>query len=77
MRKKCGNSPLAGHQCALRFGEISSYAIFNFATTYNIERTDTDLYFTIKTLFDKQYVVDRTRGILPIPSNFTEIAGER
>jgi len=47
------------------FGEISSYAIFNFATTYNIERTDTDLYFTIKNLFDKQYVVDRTRGILP------------
>jgi Fe(3+) dicitrate transport protein len=47
------------------FGEIPSYAIFNFATTYTIERTNTDLYFTIKNLFDEQYVVDRTRGILP------------
>jgi Fe(3+) dicitrate transport protein len=47
------------------FGELSSYAIFNFATTYNIERTNTDLYFTIKNLFDEQYIVDRTRGILP------------
>jgi len=47
------------------FGEIPSYAIFNFATTYNIEKTDTDLYFTIKNLFDEQYIVDRTRGILP------------
>jgi len=47
------------------FGEIPSYAIFNFATTYTIERTDTDLYFTVKNLFDEQYIVDRTRGILP------------
>lgn len=47
------------------FGEIPSYAIFNFATTYTLDRTDTDLYFTVKNLFDEQYVVDRTRGILP------------
>jgi Fe(3+) dicitrate transport protein len=47
------------------FGEIPSYAIFNFATTYNFERTNIDVYFTVKNLFDEQYVVDRTRGILP------------
>jgi Fe(3+) dicitrate transport protein len=47
------------------FGEIPSYAIFNFATTHNIERTNTDLYFTVKNLFDDEYIVDRTRGILP------------
>lgn len=47
------------------FGEIPSYAIFNFATTYTIDRTGTDLYFTVKNLFDEQYIVDRTRGILP------------
>jgi Fe(3+) dicitrate transport protein len=48
-----------------QFGEIPSYAIFNFATTYNIERTNTNLYFTVKNLFDEDYIVDRTRGILP------------
>jgi len=47
------------------FGEIPSYAIFNFATTYTIDSTDTDLYFTVKNLFDEQFIVDRTRGILP------------
>jgi Fe(3+) dicitrate transport protein len=47
------------------FGEIPSYAAFNFATTYHVEKTNTDLYFTIKNLFDEQYIVDRTRGILP------------
>jgi Fe(3+) dicitrate transport protein len=47
------------------FGEIPSYAIFNFATTYTIESSGTDLYFTVKNLFDEQYIVDRTRGILP------------
>jgi Fe(3+) dicitrate transport protein len=47
------------------FGEIPAYSIFNFATTYTIDKTDTDLYFTVKNLFDEQYIVDRTRGILP------------
>jgi Fe(3+) dicitrate transport protein len=47
------------------FGEIPAYTIFNFATTYTIDKTDTDLYFTVKNLFDEQYIVDRTRGILP------------
>ncbi len=47
------------------FGEIPSYAIFNFATTYTVEKTNTDLYFTVKNLFDEDYIVDRTRGILP------------
>jgi Fe(3+) dicitrate transport protein len=47
------------------FGEIPSYAVFNFATTYHVEKTNTDIYFTIKNLFDEDYIVDRTRGILP------------
>ena len=25
----------------------------------------TDVYFTVKNLFDDEYIVDRTRGILP------------
>jgi Fe(3+) dicitrate transport protein len=47
------------------FGEIPAYTIFNFAATYTIEKTNTDLYFTVKNLFDDDYIVDRTRGILP------------
>jgi Fe(3+) dicitrate transport protein len=47
------------------FGRIPSYAVFNFATTYTFEKTNTDVYFTVKNLFDTDYVVDRTRGILP------------
>ena len=47
------------------FGKIDAYTIFNLAATYTIESTDTDLYFTVKNLFDKEYIVDRTRGILP------------
>ena len=47
------------------FGKIPSYAIFNFATTYTLENTNTDLYFTVKNLFEKEFIVDRTRGILP------------
>lgn len=30
-----------------------------------IESSDTDLYYTVKNLFDNQNIVDRTRGILP------------
>ncbi len=39
--------------------------IFNLAATYTIDSTDTDLYFSVKNLFDHEYIVDRTRGILP------------
>jgi Fe(3+) dicitrate transport protein len=59
------DGPNSANALSGMFGEIPSYAIFNFATTYNIEKTDTDLYFTVKNLFDEQYIVDRTRGILP------------
>lgn len=47
------------------FGKIDAQTIFNFATTYTYEPTNTDIYFTIKNLFDDEYIVDRTRGILP------------
>ncbi len=34
-------------------------------TTYTFEKTNTDIYFTVKNLFDEEFIVDRTRGILP------------
>ncbi|MBM3543911.1 MAG: TonB-dependent receptor [Alphaproteobacteria bacterium] len=59
------NGPNSVEALSGMFGEIPSYAIFNFATTYTIEKTNTDIYFTIKNLFDDEFIVDRTRGILP------------
>jgi Fe(3+) dicitrate transport protein len=47
------------------FGKIPAYTIFNFATTYTFEKTNTDIYFTVKNLFEEEFIVDRTRGILP------------
>ena len=47
------------------FGKIDAYTIFNFGTTYTYEATNTDIFFTVKNLFDDEYIVDRTRGILP------------
>jgi outer membrane receptor for Fe3+-dicitrate len=35
------------------------------ATTYTFEKTNTDIYFTVKNLFDEEFIADRTRGILP------------
>jgi Fe(3+) dicitrate transport protein len=59
------DGPNSANALSGMFGQIPSYAIFNFATTYTFEKTDTDIYFTVKNLFDDQYIVDRTRGILP------------
>jgi Fe(3+) dicitrate transport protein len=48
-----------------QFGKLDAYTIFNFGTTYTYEPTNTDIFFTVKNLFDDEYIVDRTRGILP------------
>lgn len=46
-------------------GQIASYTIFNMATTYRVKPINTDFFVTVKNLLDKDYIVDRTRGILP------------
>lgn len=50
-------------------GDRSSMAYLGtfvaLATTYTFEKTNTDIYFTVKNLFDEEFIVDRTRGILP------------
>jgi Fe(3+) dicitrate transport protein len=48
-----------------QFGKLDAYTIFNFGTTYTYEPTNTDIFFTVKNLFDDVYIADRTRGILP------------
>lgn len=46
-------------------GLIESYTILNLAGTYPIKSLNTDLFVTVKNLGGKEYIVDRTRGILP------------
>lgn len=47
-----------------QFGEIASYTIFNAALNYKYEPYKTTFFITGKNLFDKDYITDRTRGIL-------------
>jgi len=46
-------------------GEIASYTIWNAAVSYQLPNTGFGVFATAKNLFDKVYIVDRTRGILP------------
>ena len=47
-----------------QFGEIASYTIYNAALNYKYEPYKTTFFVTGKNLFDKDYITDRTRGIL-------------
>lgn len=46
-------------------GEIASYTIWNAAVNYKLPATGFGVFLAAKNLFDKVYIVDRTRGILP------------
>jgi Fe(3+) dicitrate transport protein len=46
-------------------GEIASYTIWNAAVSYQVGRSGVGLFLAAKNVFDKVYIVDRTRGILP------------
>ncbi|AKR43804.1 TonB-dependent receptor domain-containing protein [Methylophilus sp. TWE2] len=45
-------------------GEISSYTIYNAAINYKMPEYKTTIFLVGKNIFDKEYIVDRTRGIL-------------
>jgi Fe(3+) dicitrate transport protein len=47
-----------------QFGEIDSHVVLNLAGTYQVVR-GLDLFVAVKNLLDRDYIVDRTRGILP------------
>lgn len=46
-------------------GEIDDYTIVNLALNYRVPGTGWTVFGTIKNVFDKEYIADRTRGILP------------
>jgi len=48
-------------------GLIPSYTIWNATVNYTFERLHTTLFVTAKNLFDRLYVADRARGLLPGP----------
>jgi Fe(3+) dicitrate transport protein len=48
-----------------QLGSIPSYTAWNATANYNVERLKTVFFVTAKNLFDKTYVVDRSRGLLP------------
>ncbi|MBX9606043.1 MAG: TonB-dependent receptor [Gammaproteobacteria bacterium] len=53
-------APLGGD--GLR-GVIKPYLVFNLAATYPLPNLPATLFVTVKNLFDRDYIVDRTRGI--------------
>ena len=46
-------------------GKIAAYTIWNATLNYHLKPQNTTLFVTVKNLADKEYIVDRTRGILP------------
>jgi Fe(3+) dicitrate transport protein len=48
-------------------GLIPSYTIWNATVNYKLEMFRTTLFVTAKNLFDRLYIADRARGILPGP----------
>lgn len=48
-------------------GLIPSYTIWNATANYKVEKLRTTFFITAKNLFDRLYITDRARGILPGP----------
>ena len=48
-------------------GLIPSYTIWNTTVNYKLEKFRTTLFVTAKNLFDRLYIADRARGIVPGP----------
>jgi Fe(3+) dicitrate transport protein len=46
-------------------GPLGGYTIWNVALNYTVRPLRTTVFVTAKNLFDKAYVVDRVRGIIP------------
>ena len=46
-------------------GAIPSYTVWNATFNYEAEAVRSTFFITVKNLFDRTYIVDRSRGILP------------
>jgi len=48
-----------------QLGLLPGYAVWNATVNYNVEQLRSTFFITAKNLFDRTYIVDRARGILP------------
>ena len=55
-----------------QLGPIPSHTVWNATVNYAVERLNTTFFFTVKNLFDRTYIVDRSRGILPGPPRLAQ-----
>ncbi|MGH7631379.1 MAG: TonB-dependent receptor family protein [Gemmatimonadales bacterium] len=46
-------------------GPIPSFTIWNAAASHRIRPTNSTVFVTVKNLFDKLYIADRSRGLIP------------
>jgi Fe(3+) dicitrate transport protein len=46
-------------------GPVPSFTIWNAAASYRIGPTNSTVFVTVKNLFDKLYIADRSRGLVP------------
>jgi Fe(3+) dicitrate transport protein len=59
------NTPEATANGNGQLGKIDGYVVLNLGTTYHVKPLNTDVFVSLKNLLDEEYIVDRTRGILP------------
>jgi Fe(3+) dicitrate transport protein len=59
------NTPDATANGTGQAGELASYTVWNAAVNYKPPTSSLGVFITAKNLFDKAYIADRTRGILP------------
>lgn len=48
-----------------QLGPVPGYAVWNATFNYRVEQLRSTFFITTKNLFDRTYIVDRARGILP------------
>lgn len=60
-----GNTQDAAANGNGQFGKLPRYTVWNAAVNYRFLRSGFGLFVTGKNIFDKVYIADRTRGILP------------
>ncbi len=53
-------------------GALSSQTYWNATANYRIERWKTTFFVTAKNLFDRTFIIDRSRGILPSTSRLVQ-----
>ncbi len=46
-------------------GPVPAFTIWNAAASFRIRPTQSTVFVTVKNLFDKLYIADRTRGLIP------------